>query len=116
MGWNFWNKKDASGAPKLSKPKDLPSPVGRVLVVHMGKDPDAVWSLKCVARDVEGKKDLQDIRIFDPNAAAVKGITVKDYNTLSEHSDMILFEGTFDKRTLVADIVEGPSVVHPKAV
>jgi hypothetical protein len=36
----------------------------------------------------------------------VKNVTVKDYNSLDEHPDLILYEGWFDKKSMKVQIKE----------
>jgi hypothetical protein len=96
----FWSKK-ANG---LLPPKSIPDAVGRYLVVTLGKNPDWVWNLKTVMRSNEGDKDTFEVRVFDQSQAADKGIKVRDYNSLSEHPEMILYEGWFNKRTYEAKV------------
>ncbi len=90
----FW-KKDKSALPG---PKDLPNPVGRDIVTKLGGDPEKVWNtFKAVIRPKEGAKDAFEVRVFDGVQAASKKITVKDYNSLTEHPELILYEGWYDK-------------------
>ena len=57
MNWKFWEKKgEGTQVKKLPRPKELPSSVGRFLMVNLKQDPDWVWSLRCVVRQREGKK------------------------------------------------------------
>jgi hypothetical protein len=113
MGWKFWQKKEAAdGAPKakkLSKPKELPSAVGRSLVVDRKLDPDWVWSLKCVTAPRE-EKSIMDFRIFDEGDASARDIWVKNYTTLDDHGDLILFEGWYDKETWKMEIRDARDV------
>jgi len=108
----FWKKKLAEEAKtakgeKLPGPKDIAELAGRYLVVEMGKDPDWVWKLKSVVRQrPEGKKKF-DVRVFDEAQAAAKKVTVKDYTSLDEHPDLILYEGWFDKESMKAQLEGG---------
>ena len=100
MGWKFWDKKTSSEnrkRSKLSKPQEMPELVGRHLVVELGEDPDWVWRLKTVQRHREDGNGASDIRVFSTASAAVKGVSVENYDSLDEHPDLILFEGWFDK-------------------
>ena len=105
MAWKFWRKNETAAAPngaktqKLEKPKDLPSEVGRHLVVDEGLDPDWVWSLKCVRKPRESSKSVFDIRIFSSETAARQGAKIRDYASLDNHADLILFAGWYDKST-----------------
>ncbi len=116
MSWKFWEKKGKTGAPagtkvaKLPGPKELPYPVGRVLITELRKDPDRVWQLKAVVRPrPEGGKDAFDVRVFSDGDAATKNVSVKNYNSLDEHADLILFEGWFDKKSMEAHVEAKPS-------
>ncbi len=99
MNWKFWGKNKPNTGVKLAKPKNLPQSVGKYLVVSLKYDPDWVWGLKVVFIEKQGNKDLFDFRIFDPNHANTKGIDVKNYRSLDENTDMILFDGWYNKRT-----------------
>ncbi len=110
MSWKFWEKKkegadsQAGKVKKLPRPKELPSSVGRYLVVNLKQDPDWVWSLRCVLRQREAKKNEMDIRIFDVSDAQVKGVSVRDYDSFETHPGAILFEGWYDKISHAAEI------------
>lgn len=104
MGWKFWIKESEKGEPskpkmqKLPRPKDIPEPVGRYLIVELGKDPEWVWHLKSVVRSRQEEKNCYDVRVFDEGKAAQKNVAVKDYTSLDEHPELVLYEGWFDKR------------------
>ena len=103
MGWKFWKKNESSvtGAGenphKLGRPRDLPQEVGRHLVVVEGLDPDWAWSLKCVLRPKESAFKAFDIRIYDPGRAIRRGVTIKDYYSLDDHMELVLYAGLYDK-------------------
>jgi hypothetical protein len=105
MNWKFWRKEkqqehsSATREMKLAKPRDLPQQVGMYLVTQLKLDPDWVWNLKCVMRPLTDQKNVFDIRIFNPETRAAKSVTVINFNSLDTHLDMILFSGTFDKKT-----------------
>ncbi len=105
MSWKFWEKKSGgTKVKKLPRPKELPSSVGRFLVVNLKQDPDWVWSLRCVVRQREGKKTIFDVRVFDLNDADAKGVKARDYDSFEGHPEAILFEGWFDKSTYQAEL------------
>jgi len=103
MNWKFWKKNDDSFAGarvrKLPRPKDLPIEIGKYLVVESGFEPDWIWSLKSAACPKAGSPTAYDIRIFDNSTANEKGITIKNYDTLNEFPELVVFEGWFDKDT-----------------
>jgi hypothetical protein len=105
MGWKFWQQNDSAAgasngkAQKLAKPRDLPQAVGRHLVVVEELEPDWAWSLKCVLRPKDGAKNMFDIRIFSSENAARHGVKVRDYASLDNHMELVIFEGSYDKET-----------------
>jgi hypothetical protein len=98
----FWRRKETKeGEEKLPGPKGIPYPVGRDMVVQMKKDPNWVWKLKGVVRPA-GKKKAFYCRAFDEAQVAQAGVKVKDWTSLDNHPDLILWEGFFDKETNTA--------------
>ncbi|MBN2125518.1 MAG: hypothetical protein JW821_14565 [Deltaproteobacteria bacterium] len=109
MSWMFWKKSSGeSGAnvEKLPKPRDLPEIVGRDLVVKLNRNPDWVWSLKSVERQRQGQEKIFDFRVFDLNEASMRKVPVKNYHSLDDHPELIIFEGWYDKKTKQAHIEE----------
>jgi len=108
MSWKFWEKSSAGAkTQKLPGPKRLPHPVGRTIVVEKGENPDWVWGLHIVERPTEGKKHCFDVRVFDPDATAKKGIPVRDYTSLNQVPELILYEGWYDKKSNQAVLDKG---------
>lgn len=108
MNWKFWQKNTPTGTQtlKLPRPKDLPSGVGRHLVVNLEYDPDWVWSLKCVSKPILGRKNSFDFRVFDTDAALAKGLVVQDYLSLNDHLDLILFDGWYNNSSWEVAVVD----------
>jgi hypothetical protein len=107
MNWKFWKKGSDGDAPKakrFTKPKELPELVGRKLVVDLQIDPDEAWSLRYVSRPSESKSSTQDFRLFDPQKAAQAGLVVKDWSSLDDRPDLILFEGLYDRSSMTVDL------------
>lgn len=101
MGWKFWEKEE-EGTPKKAKlpgPRELPDAVGRKLVVEMELDPDWAWSLRALTRRRDGDKYVRDIRIFDPDKSFAAGLSVKNFDSLDDHPDHILFTGWYNSDT-----------------
>lgn len=93
-------------AEKLPGPQEVPQVVGRDIVSKLHKEPDWVWySLKAVVRKNPRGTDVFDVRVFDIKEAASKA-KIKDYTSLDEHPELILFEGWFDKKSWEAHIEE----------
>jgi hypothetical protein len=104
----FWKKK------RLPRPKDIPELIGRYLIRQMKKEPDWVWKLKGVVRPRLEGKDAFDFRVFDEAQVAAKKVTVKDYTSLDEHPDLILYQGRFDKKSGEVQIIIGEVQIEEK--
>lgn len=103
MGWKFWQKNEEilekqPKAPKASKPRDLPSAVGRTLVLEMKQNPDWVWKLQCVMWPLGEGEDAFNLRVFDPNQAYYQSVEVKSFKSLDDHPDLVLYTGVYRKR------------------
>jgi len=110
MNWKFWQKEQPSAnSPgtnevKLAKPRELPDRLGMHLVTKLKEDPDWVWNLKCAMRPKADEKHAFEVRIFSPADAARQGVPIKNFKSLDDHPDMILFFGWFNKDTGVVKI------------
>ena len=96
----FWNKKSAKEEEKkekLSGPKEIPGLVRNYLVTGGKMDPDLVKLLKAVLRKRETGETGFNIGVFDESEASAKKVQVKDYTSLDEHPDLIIYEGWFDE-------------------
>jgi len=92
----LWGKKSAKEEGKLSGPKEIPGPVQNYLVAERKMDPDLVKLLKVVeCKSTTGA--TFDIRVFDASEAIAKKVQVKDYTSLDECPDLIIYEGWFDE-------------------
>ena len=95
----FWKRKATKeGEEKLPGPKAIPYSAGRHMVVEEKKDPDWVWHLKGLVRPA-GKKKAFYCRIFSEAQVEQAGVKVKDWTSLDDHPDLILWEGHFDDET-----------------
>ena len=98
----FWKRKETKeGQEKLPGPKGIPDLAGRYMVVEEKKSPDSVWRLKGVVRPAEEKKAFY-CRVFDEAQTAQAGVKVKDWTSLDEHPDSVLWEGYCDRETNTA--------------
>ena len=97
---SFFKKKNASngsdGVVKLAKPKELPSQIGRHMVVEMQLDPDWVWNLKYVSYPDKNNSKSFKFRIFSEQTAHDRGVSVSNFTSLDDHQDIILFDGFYD--------------------
>ena len=96
----FWKKKpvnEEEKKEKLSGPKEIPSIVQNYLIAERTMAPDLVKLLKAVVcKGAAGEMKL-NIRVFDQSEALAKQVQVKDYTSLGENSDLIIYEGWFDE-------------------
>lgn len=73
-------------------PKGIPDWAYTYLVVVLKVDPDRLSLLKCVEQlDYLEKRPVNLIRIFDPEAA--QRVEIKDFASLDQHPELILYEG-----------------------
>jgi hypothetical protein len=93
----LWGKKSAKEEGKLSGPKEIPGPVQTYLVAEWKMDPDLVKLLKTVVLRNSNERKAFNIRIFDGSDTLAKKVQVKDYTSLDEHPDLIIYEGQFDE-------------------
>jgi hypothetical protein len=112
MNWKFWIKPEAAGGQagnknhKLAKPQDLPEAVGRKMVVSLKIDPDVVWALKYVSRPFEDQRGVFEFRLFNPENAIQSGVVVKNWQSLDDRPDLILYEGRYSKYAREVDLKE----------
>jgi hypothetical protein len=92
----FWGKKPAKEEGKLTGPREIPGPVQNYLVAERKVDPDLVKLLKAVERKGATGATF-NIRVFDNSEAMAKKVQVKDYTSLDERPDLIIYEGWFDE-------------------
>jgi hypothetical protein len=105
----FWNYLKEMRQRQKDRPKDLPDPVGRFMVVNLGKNPDWVWRLKSVRRPrpADGiNKEPYDVRVFDEGEAAARKVSIKNYLSLDDHPELILFEGWYDKKNFKVELAD----------
>jgi hypothetical protein len=92
----FWGKKSAKEEGKLSGPKEIPGLVRNYMVAERKMDPDLAKLLKAVERK-STTGATSNIRVFDDSEAKPKKVQVKDYTSLDEYPDLVIYEGCFDE-------------------
>jgi hypothetical protein len=96
----FWGKKSAKEEEKkekLSGPRVLPGLVQNYLIAERKMAPDLVVLLKAVVHKSTNSEATVNIRVFDNSEAIAKKVQVKDYISLNECPDLIIYEGWFDE-------------------
>jgi len=94
----FWRKKPGQKEEKrLSGPKDIPGLVQNYLVAERKMDAGLVKLLKAVVDKSATGEKAYNIRIFDESEALAKKAQVKDYTSLDECPDLIIYEGLLDE-------------------
>ena len=96
----FWGKKstkEEEKKEKLSGPKEIPGLVQNYLVAERKMGPDLVKLLKAVVRKSPTGETAFNIRVFDESEGVAKKVQVKDYTSLDERPDLIIYEGWFDE-------------------
>jgi len=122
MFWEKWKKKPASGEPSKPKTEKLPGPrsieelVGRHMIVDLKLDPDWIWQLRSVVRRRTGGPHRFDFRVFSGTQVAAKKMEVKDYTSLDDYPDLILYQGWFDKVSMEVHFEENKPMAVPVTV
>ena len=93
-------------AEKLAGPKEIPELAGRHLVLAKKRDPNWVWQLRSVVRQSPRGRKAFEVRVFDEAQASQQRVKIKDWTTLDDHPDLILYEGWFDKKTMQVELEE----------
>jgi len=106
----FWGKKSGKEEGKLSGPKAIPGLVQNYLVAERKMDPNLVKLLKAVVRKNVTGDTAFDIGIFDDSEAMARKVQVKDYTSLDECPDLIIYEGWFDERAKQVKLEEKKKV------
>jgi hypothetical protein len=95
----FWRK--VGTIIKVDKNKSLKNIEGKLLgymISQYGLAPDELQNLRRVEREVVlGDKPLEIImiRIFNPDTANERGVTINGYGSLDRHPELILYEGYY---------------------
>ncbi len=92
----FWGKKATKEDGKLPGPKEIPVLVQNFLLAERKMDTGLVKLLRAVERKGTTGQAM-DIRVFDEADAKAKQVQVKDYTSLDERPDLIIYEGWFDE-------------------
>lgn len=93
----FWGKHSAKEEEKLQGPQAIPGIVQNHLVGERKMDPDLVKLLKAVVRKNATGERAFHIRIFDEQEGLAKNVQVKDYTSLDECPELVIYEGWFDE-------------------
>ena len=96
----FWGKKstkEEEKKEKLSGPKEIPGLVQNYLVVERKMGIDLVKLLKAVVRKSPTGETAFNIRVFDESEGVARKVQVKDYTSLDECPDLIIYEGWYDE-------------------
>lgn len=133
----FWRKKQVAGTPattgatatagvkpsatkveaplkpkveKLPGPRQIPGLVEKHIIAEYKMDPDLVRILKAVVRTSSTEEGVFNIRIFDESEALAKKIQVRDYTSIDEHPDLIIYDGWFDEKSKRVELEEKKKV------
>jgi hypothetical protein len=108
--FDFFRKKAADGnkVEKLPGPRPIPDEVGRFLVVDLKQDPNWVWTLRAVVKPTAERGGFE-VRVFDERNAGVRALKIRDYHAFDTHPDLVLFSGTYNKKTHAAQVAARPA-------
>jgi hypothetical protein len=91
---------------KLSGPRPIPGLVEKHIIAEYKMAPELAHILKAVVRTSPTEEGVFNIRVFDESEALAKKIQVKNYTSLDEHPDLIIYEGRFDERSKRVELEE----------
>jgi hypothetical protein len=100
------HKESVKQVEKLRGPQVIPDLVQKYLVAQMKMDPELVKLLKAVMRKSTSQERALSIRVFDESEALAKKVLVKDYTSLDEHTDLIIYEGWADLESKRVELEE----------
>jgi hypothetical protein len=89
----FWAKKSPKEKERVSGPREIPEVVQQYLVTEKQMGADLAKLLKVVLWKSTTEDTGFHIRVFDDSEAIAKKVQVKDYSSLDESPDLILYEG-----------------------
>ena len=102
----FWKNRrvEETAKPKVKK---LPRPMGMFqlgmyqllpsyLMYKLKQKPERLWRLCNVMRPRSDSKYRFDFQVFDKAQVAARKVKVKDYNSLDEFPDLVVYKGWFD--------------------
>ncbi|MBI2853553.1 MAG: hypothetical protein HYX87_01355 [Chloroflexi bacterium] len=83
-------------------PGEIPAPVQHYLISEKKMDAELVPLLRSVV-GTDGEAGRR-MRIFDQADALARQIDIKDYSSLDQHPELVLYEGWFDDRSNSKDV------------
>lgn len=93
-------------------PQELPQKLRDYLLNRRAMHPNSVDKLLCVLNPMAIKHQFA-FRIFNPIAAVEQGVTVKNFQSLEGHQDLVLFEGDFNTNTESVNFRYAKHMQHP---
>ena len=110
----FQRSSDKNKTEKLAAPKSIPDIVTKYLVAENKISADILPFLKLVSKARGNDDKAVDIRIFDPSDAEARGVSVKNYNDLTENPSMIIGEGWMNETTKKVEISVNAKFEKPR--
>lgn len=102
----FGKKSSTKEVSSLPGPSAVSTSVQKYLETEKKVDPETAALLKSVIkRSTDGHGPIS-IRIFDEADVLARKLKVKDYSTLDEHPELVLFEGTVDEASKTVKMEE----------
>jgi len=95
---------------KLPAPRQIPGLVEKHIVAEYKMDPDLARILKAVVRVRSTGEGALNIRVFDESEVLARKIQVKDYTSLDDHPNLIIYEGWFDEKSKRVELEERKKV------
>lgn len=109
----LWGKKKAEDKEKkigLLGAKEIPAIVQNYLVTEKKMDPDLVKLLEALVYKSNSGEKAFNIRIFDEADAVANKVQIKNYTTMDQHPNLILYEGLYDEGSKYVKLEERKKV------
>jgi hypothetical protein len=100
----FWKKKSSEDTVIESGPRIPPVIVQQDLITAKKMDPDFAPLLKAVTRKNGAAGSY--IRLYDESDATARKIVVKNYSSLDEYPELVIYEGLFDEGAKKVELAE----------
>lgn len=95
----MFGRKVKNKIEKLSGPREIPPLVQNHLITEKKLEPDLAHIFRAVVRSNAAGPKAFHIRIFDESEATARKQPVKDYTSLDQYPELIIYDGWFDEST-----------------
>ena len=70
----------------------------------MDVDSKLAYALKAVMRPINNNPNTVEVRLYKQNIVDYYKLKVKNFNSFDDHQNLVLFEGTWDKKNMILNL------------